>query len=526
MELDDDTLTLEALDEQIDRHAQARRPLPPGSQPTSTTRLIQGLSHLYENEQADVQSVEEVRQRLIESGALPAVLRQRPRPSRVLPGQAGAWQPSPQADHPARRRWSLAQRLTAIAAAVVLLALVGGLTAGLILVRQHPTSVSSQATATPGQTVASTTTQPPASPLEITYIGRDGNIWSMTLPNGTPQQWTNQARNGAIQYSGLAWSPDGSYLAALRTNIAADGTSTYTLLIFSADGTVLHHISLPGPPDNQLFAWSPDGHTIAYREFTGGNNAGSFDKLLLFDATSGNLMKSVAYFVGKGSGCGGGSTWLLGNAISAQHDVGFGIQVDTLAWAPAQSTILVAYGCNSGAAAQIDLQTGKETPGFPEGASYQPGGNLILGQTGPGAIGLVDTTGKKVRTLVVNPDVPAYTSSQHYALLVGRALWSQDGQTIYYEYDDSIWQIKIDGTEAHVVVSGTADDSQMQATVEMLGSFSSNGHQLLYIQLKGSADESSRAPVATRWYVAQADGSNPIPLPQGITEAVWQPGKR
>ena len=86
----------------------------------------------------------------------------------------------------------------------------------------------------------------------------------------------------------------------------------------------------------------------------------------------------------------------------------------------------------------------------------------------------------------------------------------------------------------HLVLQGTALDSDDNATVLLLPRPSPNGQFLLYFKMAGSnrvGDDGSgdptpvatpTIPLTTRWYVAQADGTNPVALPQGVVDAVWQ----
>src|SRR5262245_27859174 len=120
---DDQRFTPDEVDEQIDwleraAHAQS---------PTPNIRVIQGLHRHYDNEQADAQSADVVRQRLLERGALPG-----PQPQRTR--RSGQWprprmsEPPPLvhvAESPVRR--GLAARFLAMAAAVLLVVVVGSL---------------------------------------------------------------------------------------------------------------------------------------------------------------------------------------------------------------------------------------------------------------------------------------------------------------------------------------------------------------------------------------------------------------
>lgn len=529
MERNDDELTLEGLDDQIEWHARGPRALPPGGQPSPTTRLIQGLRRSYENEQADEQSVEAVWQRLAESGNVPAPLRQRSRQSRPRQSQPATWQP-PLQNETHSRRWSLASRLTAIAAAVVLVVVIGGLTAGLILVRQPKVGTPSQATATPGHTV--TATAAPSPPSEIAYIGSDGNVWEMTWPGGTPEQLTTDASIGQISYSGLTWSPDGTLLAALRQAY----TNNPSMLIIKPDGTVVVHVPLPASMNGAIpFTWSPDSTMLAFRGnivdvLPDGTHIG---KLFIFDAQTGKTQKTLTYNAG-GSGCGGAGPFdpLTGEIWVVHHLSWNYASGSTFIWSPDQHSILVSYVCGQARAALVDLNTGTTSLPYPSDGGYQPKGNLILGYWNDGTLGLTDLSANHVRALV-KPE--QYVNPQQYLITLGLAAWASDGQSIYYEHDDGIWQINVDGSNPHQVVAGTALDNQQNATVQLVPSPSPDGRMLLYFQATGSnrAVDSSdptpqptpTEPLTTRWYIAQADGTNPMPLPSGISDVVWRPAK-
>ena len=380
--------------------------------------------------------------------------------------------------------------------------------------------------ATSGPTTArpAPTATPQAQPADLTYLGSDGNVWEQAFPQGQARRLTADAQAGSISYRGLAWSPDGTLLAVLRTT----GTTAPqdALLLLAPDGAVKAQAPLPGAPDNRPFAWSPDGTLIAYRTLT--NTYAEEDvngeslhiregNLLLLDGRTGQIVKSLTYHRGPWD-CQNSVNSPLELAVLTAHQAPMGL--DTFAWAPDQRTMLLAYGCQNGASAQVDLTTGATTPGFPEDASYQPGGHLILGLLDGGkTLGLVDVTGNRVGALA---QVPPNDFS--YLIGLGQAIWSQDGQTVYFEHHDGIWRNGVDGSGLDTLVSGTTLDSQGQATIALLPQLSPDSRRLLYLQLQGSDEVNSAAPVASRWYVAQSDGTHPVPLAQSITEALWRPG--
>ena len=530
---DDQLFTPDEVDEQIAWLERASRVQPP----TPNTRVIQGLHRLYDNEQSDAHSVDAVWQRLLERGAVPALQPERARRSGPPRRQRDSG-PPPQAYAPAApARRGLSTRLLAISAAALLVVVVSGLVAAIILVRQHGPVVANQATATPGQQPGQTAqpTQPPQPhPPEVAYIGSDKNVWLMIWPGGTPKQLTTDAKYGDSFFSGLAWSPDGSLLAV------AKGTfDKASIVILKPDGTLVVSIPLSGQQrvNTIPFAWSPDSTMIAYRA-PGDSETflpdGAYNgKLVLVDAHTGKTVKSVTYEAG-GSGCGGGGPFApLGQALWTVHHSDFGRSVDLFAWSPDGRSMLVAGNCNpNGPVAQVDLSTSVTRNHYPFYGSYQPGGNLILGYWNDGTLGLTDLAGNHIRALVKSEP---YVNPPQYIIRLGLATWTNDGQTIYYEHDDGIGRVGVDGSNPRQVVAGTALDSQDNATVQLVPSASPDGKMLLYLQVRGSnravdtgdptPQPTPTIPLTTQWYVAQADGNNPVPLPQGISNVVWRPGK-
>jgi WD40 repeat protein len=393
----------------------------------------------------------------------------------------------------------------------ILLALLGL----LALVGCAPTGSTPAAMPTP---------QPPA--LELTYIGSDGNVWQMAWPGGTPEQFTNDAQANQVRYSGLAWSPDGARLAVLRETGPLGNPTADLLVLFAPDGRKLAQVTLSGQPENTPLAWSPDGKLIAYRTETGQLDpvSGSIKgRLTILDAQTAAAQQTLLYDKGPGGGCGGAFPPLQ-NAVMAAHNAY--ASVDTFAWTPDQQGLLLARGCGNTGGVLVDLRTGKTTPGYPAGASYQPGSNLlILGQWHNHAtitLGLADATGAQQKTLV-SETVPQ--NGPPYDTLIGVATWSRDGQTIYYEHDNSIWSVGANGSNNHQIVAGAPNDSHNQATVVMLPRLSPDGSLLLYLQLRGANGAPGSSSVTSQCYVARPDGSHAAPLPPGATGAVWRPVK-
>lgn len=381
---------------------------------------------------------------------------------------------------------------------------------------------------TPTTPAASTTPTPTATPvpnshsLELTFLGSDGNVWEMTWPGGTPRQWTTDAQAGQVRYSGLAWSPSGSQLAVLRETGPLGNPTSDTLILFAPDGSIASKYTLIGQPYNTPFAWAPDETQIAYRTTTNqfdpmtGDIKGQLNILSL----NAQAAKSTLLYDDGGGGCGGAFSPLLA-AMMAAHNAYQGI--DTFTWTPDQQGILLSRGCGNDSASLVDLGTQKTTAGYPAGASYQPGGRPVMlglwNQNNKSTLGLGNATGKELRVLF------SATFLAKYAIVLGEATWSSDGQNIYFEHNNGIWMMDANGSYAHQVVAGATNDARQQATVAMLPRLSPDGSLLLYLQLHGANGGPGSGSVTAQCYVAHADGSNATPLPQGATEAVWRPVK-
>lgn len=394
----------------------------------------------------------------------------------------------------------------------------------------NPLTLLSRGSSTGGTGSPNATATPPPPPPEITYLGSDDNIWDMQLPNSTPRQWTTDAQpqgipSSGITYSGLAWSPDGIRLAVLRSDLS---NSASELLLFSPDGKIGMRVPLAGTPGNRPFVWSPDGRMIAYRIRS--NGASPQARLILLDAHTGAVVKQFSYGLG-GSACDAGPN-ALEYTIAVAEDAFF--VIDTFAWSPDQHSLLVWYDCGLPTSERVDLNSGATTLNYPVDATYQPESNLILGQwntapdaSGMNVLGLSGAAGNHVRMLMTDP---SQGSQLLYEDALGEANWTSNGQAIYYEYEDGIWRINADGSGAHRVAAGTTLDSQGNATVEILPRPSPDGRMLLYLQLQGNTN-SGNLPTG-QWYVAQADGANPMPLAQVTLgsafaqpiDAVWRPG--
>lgn len=367
------------------------------------------------------------------------------------------------------------------------------------------------ATARPDLNVTPT---PSPSPQYLTYIGADGNIWQLSLPEGSAVQLTTDAHPGAVAYSGLAWSPDGKLLAVLRVTHSSQ-SQTAELVVLRADGQPILQAPLLDVPYNHPFVWSPNSRYIAYRILPS-RMSSSQALLVLLDARSGALRKALTYPFHLG--CSGSPTAVRA-AINQIHQTAGGI--DTFDWTPDGNAVLTSSGCSNDSSLRVDIASGGVTSGYPRGAAFQPGGDLLLGVWSSGGsttvLGLRDGDNGFVRALTTE----AASAASHYPLLAGQAIWAANGHEVFYEHTDGIWHVGDNGSGAGAVVAGTALDSHHVATIDLAPAISPDGSMLVYCELKGS--DTPSGTVTRTWYLAAPDGSNPAILPDVTTEAVWQP---
>lgn len=353
-------------------------------------------------------------------------------------------------------------------------------------------------------------TPAPSIPNEVTYIGSDGNIWDLPF-GGAPKQWTTDASDPfGPWYNNLAWSPDGSTLAVLRTT-EEHSVGTVGLLLLAPDGSTKRTIPLSDHPYGGAFAWSPDSNEIAYRiqlapSVASYTFASDRDQLVIVNANTGQAVHAWPYSQpGLDNGPDGTSlTYTLG---VADHRC-FGLP-DTFSWSPDQAYILVAPHCSAraGGVIRIDVTTGATTTGYPESAHYLPNGSGIIGwwdDNGATVLGVASSSGQRTQTL---------DQSDTFCNSIGSTSLSPDAQTVYYEKGGDIWAVGVNGGNPHSVVAGipcSASGAGSSAqTWELAPKLSPDGQHLLYFQLH-SDDGLSAA--SSSWYVAAADGSNPTQI--------------
>jgi outer membrane protein assembly factor BamB len=231
MAYDDAFFTPDLVDEQIDLLSDTSARLPTSALPSPDARLIEDLRDLHA-EAALERSLQRAWQRLEQSrttSAPPPRSRHEPLIRPDFQEERPPFMKHPTLLVPDGRK--LISRLGVMAAACVLIALVSGLTAGLILIRQHKTSAAGTATAT----VQPTATAPSAPPQVNLYLNSlaDGSV-SKFDPIARKTLWTyqwNKLKNGSSGFGPLLIGDGTVYFSAG----AAPGHSTVKLSLYALD---------------------------------------------------------------------------------------------------------------------------------------------------------------------------------------------------------------------------------------------------------------------------------------------------
>ena len=131
-----------------------------------------------------------------------------------------------------------------------------------ILPNENIASASSLKVAT---SISSQVTTGPDNKAWIAYIGKDRNVWLITLDGSQQVQVTSDASGIQIQYSNLKWSPDGKLLAFIRSDFISQ-PSVRNIYIYDIDINKMVSVV-----DDALlgFNWSPDGEEIIYSKCSG-----------------------------------------------------------------------------------------------------------------------------------------------------------------------------------------------------------------------------------------------------------------
>ncbi len=255
----------DSIDEWIEQEPRTHPPQPPDESAKPDPQLVQELKQLYQEEaQAVDRRLQRVWQR-IEQHPTMQQARQEPasQPLAVFPLKRRIrFMKNPPSLFPTPRGWSA--RVSAVAAVVLLVILIGGLTAGLILVRRGSTT-GTQATKTP---VATAT--PPITPTSTPAPSGIGYITSITMKDastgwatgyenleaGAPTQILHTS-DGGITWKNVTPHPSGLLAQSGYTSLhpLSNGAGVRTEDFIT--GLVAWELVLP----NQFFKTTDGGQT-------------------------------------------------------------------------------------------------------------------------------------------------------------------------------------------------------------------------------------------------------------------------
>ena len=319
---------------------------------------------------------------------------------------------------------------------------------------------------------------------QIAFVS--GRGISVINPDGTGlRHLTNPKRN--IYDESIAWSPDGSQLAFVRTDGENCGLPCIVTDTIRADGTGRRAVSAQtGEP-----RWSPDGTRLASTEFFGTNLAGY--ATMSFEVA--NVRTGKSHVVAPRRG---GRTSLLR----------FGYDVSGYAWSPDGTRLCFSRAIGS----QVRLAVVRANGTGLKLLSTQPG--LADCDWAPDGTRIATSDGRQIYSIAV-ADAGLTTLTDRSA---GAAapLWSPDGTKIAYlrretaatSSPSDLWVMAGDGSGQILVA---ADVSH--------ASWSPESKAIAYIT-------PPRGKTHTAWpaglWLATLDGSAPIELAPGATELDWQ----
>ena len=328
--------------------------------------------------------------------------------------------------------------------------------------------------------------RPSATPTvgQIAFIlGRGVSV--ITADGTGLRRLTNPGRN--IYDESVAWSPDGSQLAFVRTDGETCGLPCISLETIRADGTG-RLTAWPGTTEPR---WSPDGIRLASTEFFGFNLRGyATTSLEVDDVRTG---KTVVLAPRRG-----GRTSLL--------RLGYG--VDDYAWSPDGTSL--CFSRDVGPQTRLALVRANGTglrllskqPGL-SGCDWAPDGTRIAA-----------SDGRQIYSITVaNGGLTPLTER-----VAGEAtpLWSPDGTQIAFlrreaagTYAPSdLWTMAADGTAQKLVA---ADVSHV--------AWSPDGTRIAFIT---PAERGTKPALrAAGLWLTQLDGTDPVELAAGATDLDW-----
>jgi Tol biopolymer transport system component len=297
---------------------------------------------------------------------------------------------------------------------------------------------------------------------------------------------TSPKRN--IWDQSIAWSPDGSQLAFVRTDGETCGLPCISTDTIRSDGTGLEAVS----SQDGLPRWSPDGTQLASIEFFGVNRGGyATTSLDIADLLTG---KSILLAPRRG-----GRTSLLR----------FGYDVDSYAWSPDGTWLCFTRTVGSHAVLALihpdgtGLRVLSSQPGVSD-CDWAPDGTRIAA-----------SDGHRIYAISIAGGAPTVLTERAGREALPR--WSTDGTKIAYlrrgqastTSPSDLWTIFADGTEPTLVAADVSE-----------ASWSPDSKAIAFIT---PAAQGKTRPVRNPGlWVMRLDGSAPVELAPGATELDWQ----
>jgi Tol biopolymer transport system component len=329
---------------------------------------------------------------------------------------------------------------------------------------------------------------------EIAFVvGRA--IWVVNPDGSGVQRLTNPSPY--IFDSGISWSPDGSQLAFVRTDLANCGIPCYSVDTVRADGTGLN---LRASVTSDTPRWSPNGTRLALKNYLGGTLRYATWTLDILNLQTGNFVVLAPRAERGGSG----------NALR------FGYQIYDYAWSPDGARICFSRAVGSSHSRLALVR--------PNGSGLALLGGLRGFDCGwaPDSQRVVFTDGLNISSVDIDGTGLTRLTTQHARELA--PLFSPDGSTIAFLRQETggkhppydLWTMAADGSSQTLIAADVS-----------MSSWSPDGALLAFIKGGRPAEDGSHgAPKPDGLWLTHPDASAQVEIAAGATEFAWQARSR